>query len=93
MRGSLTWRDRYLLSISEDMIVKDIMALRNVGQSTALKIRKQAIDYCLLNDIDLMGIKVPTIAIHEVTKLNIEYYYQKMLLEARAKEVVNYASI
>ncbi len=93
MRDSLTWRDRYLLSISEEMTVKDIMALRNVGQATALKIRQKAIDYCLVNNIDLMGIKVPTIAVHEATKLDIEYYYQKMLLEARAKEVINYAGI
>ena len=93
MKCKAEWYERYVLSISEELTVKEIMTLRGVGQATALKIRKKAIKYCLMNDIDIMGIRTPTIAVLEVTRLDIQYYYDKLVLETRAKEVIKNASL
>jgi len=81
-----SWKERYLLSLSEEMTANEIMQLRNVNKKEALAIRKEAISYCKKNNIKMVGQKVPTEAVLKVTGKEIEYYYQKMVLEAKAKE-------
>ena len=81
-----TWKERYLLSLTEEMNSKQIMQLRNVNNKEALRIRKEAIEYCKKNSIRIVGQKVPTEAILKVTGKDIEYYYNRMYLEQKAKE-------
>lgn len=72
------------MSLSEEMTTKDIQALCGVSKNRALEIRKEAINYCLANGINLIGIKVPTEAVLHVTNKDIAYYCNKMKLEAQA---------
>lgn len=81
-----SWKEKYLLSLSEEMNSSEIMQLRGVNKKEALRIRKEALDYCHSNGIQVIGQRVPTEAVLKVTDKTIEYYYQKMLLEAKAKE-------
>lgn len=81
-----SWKERYHLSLSEEMNANEIMQLRNVNRKEALKIRRQAIEYCEANNISLVGQKVPTEAVLKVTGKGIDYYYGKFQLEAKAKE-------
>lgn len=68
------------------MNANQIMQLRGVNRKEALKIRKEAIAYCNKNNISLVGKKVPTDAVLKATGKGIDYYYQRYLLEAKAKE-------
>ncbi len=81
-----SWKDRYLLSLSEEMNATDIMKLRGVNKKEALKIRKEALAYCKQKSIKVVGQKVPTEAVLEVTGKRIDFYYNRMQLESRAKE-------
>lgn len=81
-----SWYDRYTLALSECLTIKDVMLLRNVGQPTALKIRKEALEYCIKNNIDLPPRGVPTEAVLSVTNKDLNYYYQKMISESEAKK-------
>lgn len=84
MKKILNWRDKYLLALKEQLTIKEIMLLRDCGQPKAAKIREQAIRYCVENNIEFDCRRTPTQAIFEITYLNLDYYYQRMLLEARA---------
>lgn len=84
---AITWKERYLLSLSEEMNSNEIMNLRNVNKKEALKIRRNALMYCKTNGIMVAGQKVPTEAVLKVTGKNIDYYYQKMEFEKKAREV------
>lgn len=84
MKKILSWREKYLLALKEKLTINEIMLLRDCGQPTAAKIREQAIRYCAENDIEFDCRRTPTEAIFEITNLNLDYYYQKMLLEAKA---------
>lgn len=84
MKNKTTWKDRYLISISEDCTIKDIMLLRNCGEPTATKIRDDCRDYCIANDIEFNMRKIPTCSVLAVTNKDIEYYYNQMMLESRA---------
>lgn len=86
MLNKCSWKERYLLSLSEEMNSSQIMQLRNVNRKEALKIRRQAIDYCKNHGIRLVGQKVPTEAVLKSTGKDIDYYYKKYTLEAKAKE-------
>lgn len=81
-----SWKERYLLSLTEEMSAKDIMRLRGVNNKEALRIRKESIEYCKKNGIRIVGQKVPTEAVLKVTGKDIDYYYSRMLLEQKAKE-------
>lgn len=79
-----SYKDRYILSISEFLNSKGIMQLLNCNQNVALKIRKEAIKYCINNHITIYGKNsIPTEAILKVSNRDIDYFYQKMLLEAK----------
>lgn len=82
MINKITWADKYALALQEELTVNEIMLLRSIGQHRALKIRKEAIDYCLKNNIEISAKRIPTEAILIVTNLDISYYYNKMLQEA-----------
>lgn len=79
--NKLSWCDKYRLALNESLSVKEIMLLRDCGQPKALKIRSAAISYCIENHIDFDSRGTPIEAIFEVTNLNLDYYYNKMLLE------------
>jgi len=85
MRKKLTWSEKYILSISEYLSIKQIMALRDVGQPAAINIRRRALAYCARNGIEFNTRLVPTEAVLAVTGHDSEYYYQKMLQESRLK--------
>ena len=84
MIKKLSWSDKYLLSLKEEFTLKEIAQLRDVGLSSASRIRQEAINYCLKNDIPIVSRFVPSIAVLEVTKKGIDYYYDKMILERKA---------
>lgn len=84
----ISWYEKYLLTLEENLTVKEIMNLRSVGQSTALEIRKKAIEFCIMNEIAFGAQKTPTYAVLSVTEHGQEYYYEQMLKEAEVKKVV-----
>ena len=86
MRRTLKWAQKYELCLKETLSIKEIMELRDCGQTTATKIRDNAIEYCVINDIEFSTRKVPTMAIFQVTKLDIGYYYEKMIQESKIIE-------
>ncbi len=88
MKNQLTWIERYKLSISEELTVREIMHLRNISQPKALEIRKEVVKYCLLNNIEINCTKVPTEIVLEVTSLGVEYYYNKMLQEIEIDKLI-----
>lgn len=77
MKNELSWKEKYVLSLKESYTLKDIMMLRNCGMPTAREIRKNAIKYCLENNLEYSTKSVPSEAVHHATGKNIEYYYQK----------------
>lgn len=83
---NITWYDKYILALQENLTMNEIMILRDIGQPTALKIRKEALEYCLKNNIDLPPRGVPTEAVLSVTNKDLNYYYQKMISESEAKK-------
>ncbi|MCR0613026.1 hypothetical protein MKD05_17745 [[Clostridium] innocuum] len=84
MKRFYNWYDRYHIALKENLSVKDIMKLRNVGQPTAMKIRKEAWEYCLKNDIPTYNGKVPSEVVQLVTEKDLNYYHEKMILEHEA---------
>ena len=83
MRNKTTWCKRYEIAISETISLKEIEQLFECGQPKAIEIRNKALDYCSVNEIERFSRCVPTEAVLKVSKKDIEYYYQKMLLELR----------
>ena len=47
----LSWSEKYMLSLTEEMTGKDIMKLRGVSFSKAQIIRNKAVEFCLIHDI------------------------------------------
>lgn len=81
MRTTLSWREKYRLALQETLSIKEIMLLRECGQPKAIKLRNEAIDYCIGNSIDFDSKRIPTSIIFKVTNLDLDYYYNKMLQE------------
>ena len=77
------WRERYALALKEQLTIKEIMKLRDCGQLKAAKLREQAIQYCVDHNIEFEYRRVPTQVIFEITNYNLDYYYQKMMYEAK----------
>lgn len=84
MCKELSWYERYHIALKENLSVKDIMKLRAIGQPKALNIRKEALKYCLKNNISVECNKVPCDVVLKVTDRDLKYYYDKMLLEVEA---------
>lgn len=51
MKNKITWKEKYLLALSEDLTLKEIMLLRDCGMPKARSIRQEALEYCLINNI------------------------------------------
>lgn len=81
MRKELSWCDRYEIALKEKLSVRDIMKLCAIGQPKALDIRKEACEYCIMNNIDIGAHKVPCDIVMLITNHDLKYYYDKMLLE------------
>lgn len=81
MELRMDWTGKYELALREFLTLKDIMKLRECGQPKAASIRKEAIDYCAQNDIEIPSMRVPTAAVLAVTKHGIDYYHDMMLKE------------
>ncbi len=73
-----------MLALSEVLKVKDIMILAGCGKTKATEIRQKALDYCIENDVPLYCRAVPTGAVLAVLGHDLEYYYDKMVLEHKA---------
>lgn len=84
MRNEFTWYDRYQIALKEDLSIKDIMLLRNVGQPTAINLRREALEYCIKNDITVMNNKPPTEVLMLLTGKDLDFYHEKMVLELEA---------
>lgn len=82
------WCEKYLLAMKETLSVKEIMLLCEVGQPKALSIRKEAIEFCIMNNISVNSKRVPTNAVFEVIGHNLNYYFDKMNNEAKALEIM-----
>ncbi len=80
---TISYKERYLLAISENLSIKQISLLLGIGSSMASKIRSKALDYCILNDIPLYSQQVPTEAVLAVTGKTVDYYYTKFLQEQK----------
>lgn len=83
MTSKVSWRDKYVLSISESLSNKEISMLCGVGETKASYIRRKAEQYCIENDIPLMGKRIPTEAVLAVINHDIDYYSHRMQLENR----------
>lgn len=88
MRNKTTWLERYELALSEDLTIKEIMKLRNIGQPKAIEIRKKVLEYCLLNNIEVNCNKVPTELVLTITELDLNYYYDKMIKEFEINKIL-----
>lgn len=84
MKKEVTWFEKYNIALKENLSIKDIMMLRNVCQRIALEIRDKSIKYCVMNNIYFGGKQVPTEVVLLVTGKDINYYYDKMVLEINA---------
>lgn len=80
---SLSWRDKYILALNETINLKQISLLRGCGSTKANTIKSAALRYCLENDLDTDGKNIPVEAIFAVTGKPLEFYYNKMIDEAR----------
>lgn len=81
MRNRITWKEKYLLALSKELTLKEIMLLRDCGMPKARSIRQDAIEYCLINNIQTEMKKIPTEAVFSVTGCDLNYYYDKMKKE------------
>lgn len=81
MRNRITWKEKYLLALSEELTLKEIMLLRDCGMPKARSIRQDAIEYCLINNIQTEMKKIPTEAVFSVTGCDLNYYYDKIKKE------------
>lgn len=81
MRNRITWKEKYLLALSEELTLKEIMLLRDCGMPKVRSIRQDAIEYCLINNIQTEMKKIPTEAVFSVTGCDLNYYYDKMKKE------------
>lgn len=84
MKDYITWYERYKIALKEDLSIRDIMLLRNVGQPTAINLRREALEYCMKNDITVINNKPPTEVLMLLTGKDLDYYHEKMVLELEA---------
>lgn len=81
-----SWYDRYRIALKERLSVKEIMQLCGVGQPTALQLRREAVEYCIKNDIPMVSNKPPTHVILSLIDKSVDYYHTKMVMELEAIE-------
>lgn len=77
----LDWKDKCRLALRETLTLNDIMGLRECGMPKAREIRKKAIDYCLMNGLEIDSRSVPAEAVFKVTGFELQDYFDKLKLE------------
>lgn len=87
---SSSWADRYDLCLKENVSIKEIMIIRDCGRPKATEIRDDVHRYCIANNIEFDCKKVPTEVVLMITKHDLDYYYQKMILESKS---LNYCGV
>lgn len=85
MKKCITWKDKYSLSLKENLTLNEIMRLRDCGKPKARELRNLAIEYCIRENIEYGSKSIPTEAILEVTHRDIDFYFDKMMKE---KEII-----
>ena len=83
MIKKLSWRDKYSLSLNDNLAIKGIEMLLDCGQPQATTIRNETIDYCKKKNIMLIGGKVPTDVVLQLVGKDRDYFYQRMLDERK----------
>lgn len=86
MKKKMSWNEKYLLILNDYLSIKDIMNLFDIGQPRATKIRNEAIDYSIHNNIEVFEKLAPTEAILAVSDKDKEYFKNKMYQEVDALE-------
>ena len=85
---NISWKQKYLICLKEQLTIIDIKKLRGASTDTALQIRKNAIDYMKksFNGENFIEpkIKVDTEAVFAVTGHDQDYYLKKMMDERKA---------
>lgn len=84
---NVSWYDKYHIALKENLTIKEIMLLRDIGQPSAIELREQAVEYCVANDIPLPTKQVPTDVIMRLTGRNLNFYHDKMMKELEAKQM------
>lgn len=80
----MTWQERAHLALKEELTVKEISQLLDVGLRRARDKRKALLEHCLVNDIKLPSErKSPTSLLLELEGKDINYYLEKARLERK----------
>ncbi len=85
MIKKLSWRDKYSLSLNDNLAIKGIEMLLDCGQPQAMTIRNKTIQYCKDNNIMLIANKVPTDVVLQLVGKDRDYFYRRMLDERKLK--------
>lgn len=85
MVKKLSWKDKYSLSLDDNLAIKGIEMLLDCGQPQAITIRNESIQYCENNNIIRIGNKVPTDVVLKLVGKDRDYFYQRMLDERKLK--------
>lgn len=87
MKTKISWKEKYIISISEYCSTKDIQRLLEVGSDKAREIKKKVELECISNKKPLYTTtKVPTEALLQYVNKSTAYYYQKMIDENKVVE-------
>ncbi len=85
MTEKLSWKEKYCLSLNDNLSIKDIMKLFDCGQPKATMIRNETVRVCNEDRIIRIGNKVPTDIVLSLVGRSRDYYYQRMLDERKLK--------
>lgn len=93
MRNKLNWAEKYKLSLKSRFSISDMCNLMDIGKDALKGIREECIDYCRKNNINRINGQIPSEVFFEITKLNTDYYYEKMEKEAKYYNCISNSSI
>lgn len=80
---NIKWRDKYIISISENCSAKDIQKLMEININRAREIKRMTELECKKRNIVLLSCKVPTEIVLDVIGRDTDYYYRKMIEESK----------
>ena len=86
-----SWYEKYHIAMKEWVTIQDIMKLTSTGQPSAMALREDAIEYCVMNEIDLPTKQVPAEVVLKLMDKDLDYFYRKMVRELEAVEMYNRA--
>lgn len=85
MKNKISWKQKYLIAISEYCSTKDIQNLLEVSISKAREIKRNVEIECMNNNIKIYcSNKVPTDVLLDLIEKDTKYFYNKMIAEAKA---------